>query len=160
MKRYLEAGKIVNTHGVKGEVKIQPWADSAEFLLGFELLYIDGKPVRLLSGRVHKQNLIAVLDGIEDVAAAMRVKGKTVYIDRNEAKLPKGSFFIQDIIGAEVRDEKGNILGKLADVLDMPAGNVYVVQGEKQMLIPAVPEFIVSTDADEGIIIARPIEGM
>lgn len=160
MKRHLEAGIIVNTHGVKGEVKIQPWADSAEFLLGFESFYIDGKPFRRISARVHKQCLIIVLEGVEDIGAAMRLKGKTVYIDRDDAKLPEGGFFIQDIIGAEVRDEKGLMLGKLIDVLEMPAGNVYVVQGEKEVLIPAVPEFILSTNVSEGIITVRLIEGM
>lgn len=160
MKKYLEAGRIVNTHGVRGEVKIQPWADSAEFLLGFQTLYIDEKPYRLLSGREHKGMLIVQFAGLEDVGGALLLKNKTVFIDRKEAKLPRGSFFIQDIIGASVLDEDGKELGKLFEVLDLPASKVYVVRGEREILIPVVPDFVLKTDVEAGEIIVRLIDGM
>ncbi|PKM72461.1 MAG: 16S rRNA processing protein RimM [Firmicutes bacterium HGW-Firmicutes-16] len=160
MKKYLEAGVVANTHGIKGEVKIQPWADSAEFLMGFKRLYIDEKPFELVSGKVHKDCLIAQFEGVSDINTAMILKGKIVSIDRAEAKLPKGSFFIQDLIGASVRDEGGAELGKLTDVLELPAGNVYVVTGEREILIPAVPQFILKTDVDAGIVTVRLIDGM
>lgn len=160
MEKYLEAGKIVNTHGIKGEVKIQPWVDSAEFLGSFRRLFIDGRPLKLLEGRVQKGFLIAHLEGVEDVNAAMVLKGKTVYIDRSEAKLPKGHFFLQDIYGASVRDEAGNELGILTDVLEAPAANVYVVTGSREILIPAVPEFIINTDVANKVVTVRLIEGM
>ena len=89
-QQYIEAGKIVNTHGVRGEVKIQVWLDSPEFMRRFKTLYIDSKPVRLLSSRAHKGFLIDMLDGVEDINAAMSLKNKTVYIDRADAKLKKG----------------------------------------------------------------------
>ena len=101
-ERFIEAGEIVNTHGVRGEIKILPWTDSAEFLAAFRTLYIDGKPVRVRSSRVHKGTVLAALEGVEDVNAAMRLKGRRVFIDRADAKLPEGGYFIQDIIGAEV----------------------------------------------------------
>lgn len=160
MKKYLEAGVIANTHGIKGEVKIQPWADSAEFLKGFKRLYIDGKPYELLSGRIHKDFLIAQLGGIDDVNAAMTLKHRLVTIDREEVQLPKGSFFLQDIIGASVVDEDGTELGKLTEVLDTPASNVYVVKGNREILIPAVKEFILNTDVEAGVVTVRLIEGM
>lgn len=159
-KKYLEAGQIVNTHGIRGEVRIRPWADSAEFLLGFKVWYIDGNPVRLKSARAHKGGLIAQLEGTEDVNAAMRLKNKIVYIDRDDAKLPEGSFFLQDIIGASVRAEDGAPLGVLEDVLELPKGRVYVVRGEREILIPAVPEFVLNTDAERGVITVRLIDGM
>lgn len=159
-KQYIEAGKIVNTHGVRGEVKIQVWLDSPEFLKKFKTVYIEDKAVKLISGRVHKGFLIAVLDGVEDVNAAMCYKNKIVYIDRDDAKLPKGAYFLQDIIGAEVVDEKGAKIGVLEDILETPASDVYVVRGETEHLIPAVDEFIISTDAEKGIITVRLIEGM
>lgn len=80
-QQYIEAGKIVNTHGVRGEVKIQVWLDSPEFMRRFKTVYIDSKPVKLLSSRAHKGFLIAMLDGVEDINAAMSLKNKTVYID-------------------------------------------------------------------------------
>mgnify|MGYP003316427142 FL=1 len=107
-QRYIEAGKIVNTHGVKGEVKIQVWLDSPQFLKTFKKIYIDGNAVKVVSSRVHKDFLIAFLDGVNDVNEAMCLKNKTVYIDRKDAKLPRGSYFLQDIIGATVFDQNGD----------------------------------------------------
>ena len=159
-KQYIEAGRIVNTHGVAGEVKIEVWLDSPQFLKSFKRCFIDRREVKLLSARVHKGFLIVKLEGVEDVNAAMALKGRTVFIDRADARLPKGAFFLQDIIGASVVDESGIDIGKLVDVMETPASNVYVVKGEREHLIPAVPEFILSTDADNGIITVHLIEGM
>ena len=158
--QYLEIGQIVNTHGIRGEVRIQPWADSPEFLLRFKTFYIDGAPVRVRAARVHKGCVIALFDGVEDVNAAMGLKNKTLCIDRADARLPKGSFFLADILGARVVTEDGAELGALADTLDLPGQRVYVVRGEREHLIPAVPEFILHTDADAGVITVRLIEGM
>ena len=159
-ERLIEAGEIVNTHGVRGEVKILPWTDTPEFLRAVKTLYIDGKPVRVLASRVHKGALLALLEGVEDVNAAMRLKGRRVSIDRADAPLEPGAFFIQDIIGARVVTEDGAELGALAEVIDAPAGMVYVVRGGTEHLIPAVPEFVLSTDADAGVVTVRLIEGM
>ena len=159
-KEFLEAGKIINTHGVRGEVKIDPWADSADFLRGFKRIYIDGAEVRVLHSRVHKDFLIAQLDGVDSVEEAMKLKNRIIFINRADAKLPEGSWFIQDMIGASVVDESGTEIGKLAEVLDMPAGNVYVVRGEREILIPAVPEFVLNTDAENAVVTVRLIEGM
>ena len=160
MIEYLEAGKIVNTHGIKGELKIESWLDSAEFLGSFEYMYIDEKPFKLLSGRVHKHFLIAQLEGVADINAAMALKTKEVFVDKGKAKLPKGHFFIADIIGAVVVDESGSELGTLTEVLERPAANVYIVNGEREIMIPAVPEFILKTDVAEKKITVRLIEGM
>lgn len=159
-KKYIEAGKIVNTHGIKGEVKIQVWLDSPEFLRKFKTLYIDSRPVKLISGRVHKGFLIAALEGTEDVNAAMSLKNKTVFIDREDAKLPKGAYFLDDIIGAQVVDDNGEEIGRLEEILETPASNVYVVRGEKEHLIPAVDEFILSVDAENAVVKVHLIEGM
>ena len=159
-KQYIEAGRIVNTHGVAGEVKIEVWLDSPQFLKSFKRCFIDRREVKLLSARVHKGFLIVKLEGVEDVNAARALKGRTVFSDRADARLPKGTFFLQDIIGASVVDESGSEIGKLVDVMETPASNVYVVKGEREHLLPAVPEFILSTDADNGIITVHLIEGM
>lgn len=159
-EKYLEAGQIVNTHGVRGEVKIMPWADSPEFLLKFKTIYINGEGRRVQAARVHKGAVLAKLEGVDDVNAAMALKNKTVYIARKDAKLPKGHFFISDIIGAKVVTEEGTQLGTLADVMEMPAQNIYLVKGEREIMIPAVEEFILNTDVKNGVITVRLIEGM
>jgi len=159
-KEFLEVGQIVNTHGIRGEVKLVPWADSPEFLLKFKTLYLAEEPVKVCSAKVHKGSVILALEGVEDVNAAMALKGKVLSIRRSDAKLPKGSFFLQDIIGAEVVTEQGEVIGTLADVLDLPGNTVYVVKGEREILIPAVPEFVLNTDAEAGKITVRLIDGM
>lgn len=160
-KRFLEAGQIVNTHGIRGEVKIVPWADSAEFLTRFKKFYIDGSPVSVTRSYVHKGSLIASLDGIDNVDSAVLFKNKTVCIDRAEAKLDEGRYFIQDIIGADViDDDSGETVGKVKDVIGMPAHSLYVIDCGGEVLIPDVPDFIKQVDPDEGLVRIHFIEGM
>ena len=159
-KQYLEAGRIVNTHGVRGEVRIQPWADEAAFLTRFRRFYIDGKPVKVRACRVHKELCIAALEGIDDVNAAMALKGKVVFIDRDEAKLPPGTVFLQDILGAKVVDEQGRELGVLAEIMPEPSADVLVVKGEREILIPDVPAFVLGKDPDANLVTVRLIAGM
>ena len=160
--RYLEAGKIVNTHGIAGEVKIMLWADDPDFLLNFKTLYLDGKPIHIRSARVHKNAVLMKLDGVDDINEAMRLKNKVVSIDREDATLEEGSFFLADLYGLEVRDaDSGEVLGTISDVLTPPANNVYIVKGTKrEYMIPAVSEFIVETNVDEGYLLVHLIEGM
>ena len=160
MREYLDCGQIVNTHGIRGEVRIVPWADSPDFLRGFGTLYVDGEPRKVASARVHKGSVIARLDGVDTVEEAMRLKGKTVQIRRADARLPEGAFFLADIIGLDVVDEAGRKLGTLKEVLSPSRQQVYVVAGEREILIPAVPEFILETNIEGGYLKVRLIEGM
>ncbi len=159
-QEYIEAGRISNTHGVAGEVKIEVWLDSPDFLKKCRRIFVEGREFKIVSAKTHKGFLIAKLEGVGDINAAMSLKGKTAHILRRDAKLPQGAYFIQDIIGAKVLDQKGREIGRLTEVLERPASNIYVVQGSEEHLIPAVPEFIMSTDPDAGIITVRLIEGM
>lgn len=161
-KQFLEAGKIVNTHGVMGEVKIVPWCDSPEFLCQFDTFYIDGAPVRVISARPHKTCVLARLEGVNDVNAAMVLKGKMLEIDRTGVELPDGRHFIADLIGLEVRDaESGAVLGKIVEVLTPPAHEVYVVKGgAHSYMIPAVDAFLKETNLEEGYVRVQLIEGM
>ena len=158
---FIEAGRIVNTHGVQGEVKIEVWLDSPKFFKSFKRLYTaGGQELKVLSARTHKDFVIAKLEGVEDVNAAMALKNKVLSIRRSDAALPHGAFFLQDILGAKVVDEDGHEIGVLQDVMETPASNISVVRGETEHLIPAVPEFIKKTDAEAGIITVHLIEGM
>ena len=158
---FIEAGRIVNTHGVQGEVKIEVWLDSPKFFKSFKRLYTaGGQELKVLSARTHKDFVIVKLAGVEDVNAAMALKNKVVSIRRSDAALPHGAFFLQDILGARVVDEDGNEIGVLEDVMETPASNIYVVRGAAEHLIPAVPEFIKKTDAEAGVITVHLIEGM
>ena len=159
--RYLEAGQIVNTHGIHGEVKIQPWADTPGFLTGFKQLYIDGAPVNVLSARVHKNCVIVSLEGVTGIDGAIGMKNKTVSVDRGDVQLEEGRHFIADLIGLRAIDsETGAELGTVADVLTLPSNDVYVIKGLRETLVPAVPDFIIETNIDAGYIKLRLIEGM
>ena len=106
--------------------------------------------------------VILKLEGVTDVPGALAMRNAILYIDRADAKLPEGSFFLADIYGLEVRDaQTGQVLGKIADVLTLPANNVYVVRGgARELMIPAVPQFIAETNIEEGFIRVNMMEGL
>lgn len=163
-EQYLQVGKITNVHGIMGEVRVQPWADSPEFLCRFQTLYVDKAhwPIRVERARVHKNMTILKLEGVTDVNSALAMRNAVLYIDRNDAQLPEGTFFLADVMGLEVRDaQSGQVLGQVADVLTLPANNVYVVRGgQRELMIPAVPQFIEETNVDGGYLRVNLIEGL
>lgn len=159
-KQFLETGEIVSTHGIQGEVKILPWADSPEFLLKFKTLYLDGKAYEVQSSRVHKTCVLAKLKGINTPEAATLLRGQVVTIDRSGLTLPKGTVFIADLIGCRVLDDNGTEIGKIKDVLTMPSSDVYVIEGEHKYMIPSVKEFVKEINVDEGFVRVHLIEGM
>ncbi len=158
-KQFLEAGEIVSTHGIQGELKILPWADGPEFLLQFREFYIDGKAYAVQSSRVHKTCVLAKVDGIDTPEAATLLRGKRVCIDRSKVKLPKGTVFIADLLGCKVVTDEGVEIGKIKDVLTMPASDVYVIHGDKNYMIPAVKEFVKEIHVEEGYVLVHLIEG-
>ena len=163
LKQYLEAGKIVGTHGLKGEVRIDPWCDSAEFLCKFKkLYYADGTELAVVSARPHKNIAIVLLKGITSVEQAEVLRGKVVYIDRKDARLPKNTYFIQDIIGMKVYDADTNIeYGEVTDVIKTGANDVYqITKDGKDYLIPVIPDVVIKRDIENGILTIRPLEGI
>ncbi len=163
MKQYLEAGKIVNTHGIRGEVKIDPWTDSPGVFTSLKRIYIDGREVAVRSSYVHGRMVIASLDGVDGIDGAIALKNKIVMLDRADLSLPAGTFFVQDIIGLNaIDDATGEKFGIIKDVIPMPSGNVYEIAGAdgRDILVPAVSDFIISTDLNAGTVRIRLIEGM
>ena len=158
-KPFLEAGQIVSTHGVRGEVKVMPWADDPEFLLDFDTIYLSGQPVRVRASRVQKTCVLMQLEGVNDIDAAARLRGQTVCIRREDAQLDEGAMFIADLIGLDVLCD-GQCIGKVTDILQRPGNDVYVVTGEHEYMIPGVPEFILERNPDAGYVRVKLIEGM
>ena len=159
-KRFLEAGEVVGTHGIQGEVKILPWADGPEFLLGFKTLYLNGKPYAVRSSRVHKTCVLARLEGVDTPEQATLLRKQVVTVDRTGVKLPDGAVFSADLIGCRALDDDGSEFGKITDVLTMPSSDVYVVKGEKTYMIPAVKAFVREVNVAEGFVRLHLIEGM
>lgn len=162
--QFLEAGVIVGTHGIRGEMKVEPWMDSPEALKAFKKLYLEEgkKDIKLKSSRVHKSMLLITCDGINDATTADTMRGKTIYIDRNDAKLPKGKFFISDLIGLTVKDgNTAEVYGTIEEVIQAPANDVYRIKnGEKEFYFPAVKQMIKTTNIDEGYVEVLPIPGI
>ena len=163
-QQYLEVGKITNVHGLMGEVKVQPWADSPEFLCQFKTLYVDEShwPIQVERSRVQKNMVILKLHGVTDVNSALAMRNAVLSIDRKDVQLPEGSFFLADLMGLEVRDaDTGEVLGQVADVLTLPANNVYVVRGgAREWMIPAVDQFVAEINVDANYMRVHRMEGL
>ena len=150
-KQYLECGKIVNTHGVKGEVKVQPWCDTPEELLELSALYLDRGNRRLAIEhcRVQGNMNLVKFEGIDDMDTAAALRGKVVYLDRGEVEMPEGVYFIQDLFGLSVVDaDTGVRYGELSDVSSTGANDVYHITfaDGSIKLIPAIPQVVISVD--------------
>lgn len=154
---YLQAGEIVTTHGLRGEVKVLPWSDGPEFLLDFSRVRIGGATYAVEACRVQKTCNLLKLCGVDTVEAAQALRGKTVELYRCDA--PADVIFVDELIGIQVQCG-GEIIGKITDVLDYPGNQVYVVEGAHSYMIPAVKAFILDTDLDANVMQVRLIEGM
>jgi len=155
--QFIEAGEIVTTHGVRGEVKVLTWLDSPELLCEFDRCRIGGKEFRMESVRVQKTCNLVKLSGVDTMEAAQAMRGKVVELYRED--IDEDVIFGAELIGVEVYEED-TLLGKITDVLDYPGNSVYVVSGEHEYMIPAVNQFILSTDLDANRMQVKLIEGM
>ena len=156
-KPYLECGQIVNTHGVRGTLRVLSYCDTPEVLASLETVYRrvgdSYKPFRVLDASLHKQFVLMTLEGVADMDTAIRLKGTTLYAAREDFKLKKGDYFIVDLIGLSVIDNvSGKVYGKIKDVINRGASDIYVITtptGERMM--PVVDEFVKRVDTESGI---------
>ena len=166
IKRFIEAGEIVTTHGISGEVKVYPWCDSADFFKGFKTVYGDKNgrtEYRVQSVKTAKNMAVLKLESIDTPETARTMIGKVLYIDRNDAGLKKGRYFIQDIIGLEVKDAvTGRVYGKIVGVTHPAASDIYEIETPDNgtVLFPAVKEFLGEICPEDGYITVKPIKGM
>ena len=155
--QFIEAGEIVTTHGVRGEMKVLPWLDSPEDLCDFDRCRIGGKEYAIENCRVQKTCNLLKLEGIDTMEAAQSMRGKTVELYRED--IDDEVIFAAELIGVEVLCD-GVSIGKIAEVLDYPGNSVYVVKGSHEYMIPAVKEFVLSTDMEANVMQVKLIEGM
>ena len=155
--QFVNAGEIVTTHGIKGEVKVMCWLDDPEMLCEFDRCQIDGKNFEIEQCRVQKTCNLVKLSGIDTMEAAQAMRGKKIMLYRED--IDDEVIFAAELIGVEVFAE-GEKIGKIKEVLDYPGNSVYVVKGEHEYMIPAVKEFILSTDMEKNEMQVRIIEGM
>lgn len=166
LKQYLEAGKFVSTHGILGELKAYPYCDGPEFLCGFSHLYLSAEgnsPLHVVEARVQKNVTLIRLEGVDTVEQARPFINKMFYISRADVKLPAGRYFVQDLIGATVKDDAtGEVYGVITDVTHPGASDIYEIKKPDgtTSLFPAVEEFLGTTDVENGVVTVKPIEGM
>lgn len=154
---YIEAGEIVTTHGVRGEVKVLTWLDSPEDLCDYKRCKIGGKDYAIEACRVQKTCNLLKLSGVDTMEAGQALRGKTVQLYRSDA--PEGLVFAAELMDMEVFSD-GVKVGVIADVLDYPGNQVYVVRGEHEYMIPAVSAFVLSTSVADNRMEVKLIEGM
>ena len=154
---YIEAGEIVTTHGVRGEVKVLSWLDSPEMLCEFDRCRISGREYVMDSVRVQKTCNLVKLRGVDTIEDAQKLRGKTMELYRED--ISDELIFASELVDVEVYAD-GVCIGKIKEVLDYPGNSVYVVQGEREYLIPAVKEFILSTDLERNQMQVKLLKGM
>lgn len=158
-EKLLPTGEIVNTHGLRGDVKVMPWADDPDDLLDFDRFFIDGKEFAVQHSSRQKNMILLKLKGVDSIDDAVKLRGKEIAICRDDIELEDGVMFIADMIGLPVEAD-GVAIGKLKDVIIMPGNDVYVVKGEHEYMIPAVQEYVEPLCAEDGVIRVHLIEGM
>lgn len=154
---YIEAGEIVTTHGVRGEVKVLSWLDSPEMLCEFDRCRISGREYIMDAVRVQKTCNLVKLRGVDTMEDAQKLRGKTMELYRED--ISDNLIFASELVDVEVYAD-GACIGKIKEVLDYPGNSVYVVQGEREYLIPAVKEFILSTDLEKNQMQVKLLKGM
>ena len=165
-KIYIECGKIINTHGCKGGLKLESWCNSPEDLAGMKKIFllINGKYTehKVIKASIFKQFVLFDLEGLSDMDAAMALKNQVVYALREDFNLGEGEYFIADVIGLKVIDvDSGREYGEVLEVINRGASDIYVVKTtEGEVMIPVVDEFIKKVDIPSGVLLIKPIEGM
>lgn len=167
MRTYIEAGKIVNIHGIKGVLKVESWCDSPSVLKNMKRLYLkpcksgdDFKELTVEKASVLGDSVLLKFDGIDTPKDAEKLRGTVIYAHRDDIPLKDGAVLIDDMKGLPVIDARsGRKYGRLSDVVEIGGRELYEIEcGGKKVFLPSVRDFISSIDTESGIYIT-PIEG-
>ncbi|MBE7045001.1 MAG: ribosome maturation factor RimM [Ruminococcaceae bacterium] len=163
----IEVGKIINTHGLRGEVKVMPWTDTPDVFEDLERVFIKNrqgeKELTIRNIKYQKNNLIIKFAELERIEEAELLKNSILLADREDlGELPEGVYYITDLIGLCVVNEEENKIGTLSDVLQTGANDVYVVkrEGAKDFLIPVIDGVVLSVDLEAKKVTVRLMEGL
>ena len=164
IKKFIECGEIVGTHGVRGEVRVNPWCDSPAFLLQFKTFYLDPngeKSISVERSRAANNVTLMKIQGINTKDDADKLRRTVLYINRDDADIGD-RYFIQELIGCNVYNaNSGKLLGVVSDVTDNPANDIWHITNENgTYLVPAVDSVIVSVDVSDSKAYIRPIKGI
>lgn len=165
MKQYLEFGKVNNTHGLKGEVKLAMWCDGIEYIKQLKTVYLDdgGKSaLTLVNARSQKNIAILKFAEITSVEHAQELKNKILYCNRDDAVIADGAYYLADVIGCTVKDiDTGKSYGKIVDVVNYGAGDIYDVKnGKEHTLIPVTDDIVKEKNVESGVVVIKPMKGL
>ena len=162
MQDKLEVGKIVNTFGIKGEVKVNLYTEDISNFKTNNKVYVNDKEMQVENSRLQKNMLILKLKGIDNMNDAEDLRGSIIKVDRSKNELPEGTYYIADLIGLDVYTEDGSLLGKVIDIYNTGANDIYTVktQDGKEVLLPAIKDVIKQVDIQNGKIIVHILKGL
>lgn len=166
IKEYLEIGKITSTHGIKGEMKVQPWCDSVDFMKKFRTLYLDKKGEKPLNVKIRQGGNMAIMkvEGVDTPEEAQKMRNRILYMKRSEAVLPEGFYFMQELFDCRVidADDEAKVYGTLSDISETGANDVWHIRTDegKEYLIPAIESVVIDVNVADGIIKIRPLRGI
>ncbi len=166
IKEYLEIGKITSTHGIKGEMKVQPWCDSVDFMKKFRTLYLDKKGEKPLKVKIRQGGNMAIMkiEGVDTPEEGNKLRNRILYMKRSDVALPEGFYFMQELFDCRVidADDDGKVYGTLSDVSETGANDVWHIKTDegREYLIPAIPSVVIDVNVAEGIIKIRPLRGI
>ena len=163
-KQFLEIGKIVAVQGLKGEVRVEPWCDDANFLCGFEALYFNKGETKITieKARTHKTLAVLKIQGIDTPEQAQKLRNRILFMNREDTNLDADTYFVQDLIGLKVVDaDTEQEYGELVDVTETGANDVYYIKKDGvTYLIPAIPDVVIETDIENEKMRIRPMKGL
>ncbi len=166
IKEYLEIGQVGTTHGVRGELRLNPWGDGPEFVKKFKTLYRDDKgqqPLKVVSCRPHGNVAIVKFEGVNSIEQASALKGVVLYMKRSDVKLPEGKWFISELIGCQVLDADDNTIcyGTIENVEPVVANDIwYINTPNGQVIIPAIKDVVIKCDVADNKVYIRPLRGL
>ena len=159
MKDFITVGRIINTHGLKGELKVYPLTDDSNRFKELKSVYVDGILKNITGCKLQSKKVILKIEGIDSIEKALEYKGKYLEVSReNAVKLEEGRYFIVDIVGCRVIDEKGVFYGKISEVINTYHNDVYWIKGDNELLIPAIGDIVLKVDIEKKEIIIKPVE--
>lgn len=159
MKEFLTIGQIINTHGIKGELKVHPLTDDIKRFKKLKTVFIESEERTISWCKLQVDKVILKIEGIESIDDAMKYKMKYLRVKREDAaKLPEGRYFVVDIIGCKVIDENGVDLGAVSEVIFTGSNDVYWVKGKKDLLVPVLQNIVKNIDIEKKEIIISPPE--
>jgi len=160
---WLEVGKIVNTHGLKGEVKVVPWTDSPETFEDIDCVYIKKKTgdicLNIENMKYQKNNIILKFKEISKIEDAEPLKNKTLFAERDAlGELPDGVYYIADIIGLKAVDTNGKLIGTVSDIFNTGSNDIYEIkrEGMKNLLLPDIDDVITVELENERVVVRIP----